>query len=172
MPFAARRFLPILAATLALAGCQTPPPATSPEGTAHARQAEAQPARASRVEFFIADTQPAAGRTELQVPDGVLYLERQPVLTRADLSEAAALVGRDGQAFLGLRFNDDGARKLRDATMRHAGKLLALVVDRELITAPAIAEPLDRGVMTLAMPTTEAAGELAARIRGNAAGPR
>ncbi|MEI2417113.1 preprotein translocase subunit SecD [Orrella sp. JC864] len=150
---------------LALAGCQAPS-----DSRAGREQAQAAAAHAALVEIFVAGTQPEPGRSVLQVPDGVLYIERRPVLGREDLSEAAALQGEDGQAYLGLRFTEEGAARLAAVSRARVGSLLALVIDRELITAPEIAEPLDRGVLALAMPDAAMASELAARIRG--AGPR
>ena len=44
--------------------------------------------------------------TEVTLPDGKLYMEQQPVLTRADLTEAAQLVDREGNNFVGLRFRN------------------------------------------------------------------
>lgn len=157
----------LMAAAVLLAGCQTP----SAERTDPARQvAEVVP-----VELFLARAQPSPGLVPVKVPDGTLYLERSAALTRADLSEAAALTSPQGQAFLGLRFNEAGAERLREITASNRGNLLALVIDRELITAPAIVEPLDRGVLTLTMPDLPTANDLAARIRasgGATAAPR
>ena len=45
-------------------------------------------------------------------------MEQQPVLTRADLTEAAQLVDREGNNFVGLRFSESGARKLNDISSR------------------------------------------------------
>lgn len=77
----------------------------------------------------------------MNLPDGKIYMQQQPVLTRADLTEAAALVDRQGANFVGLRFSDAGARKLNDVSSKNVGNMLALVIDRELIAAPRIGEP-------------------------------
>jgi preprotein translocase subunit SecD len=155
----------VLAATLVLSGCQTPPaktPDTAPASSAAAPQT-VQP-----VEFFVAQTQAAAGLTAVQVPDGVIYLRGPSVLNRADLTDAAALVDRQGQNFVGLRFTPDGARKLGDISRRNVGGMLALVIGRELVAAPKITGTLDRGVLAFSVPTAEAASDIAARIRGDA----
>lgn len=157
----------LLAATLALSGCQTPRPtvsdtqASSPAPGAGAAAATVQP-----VEFFVAQTQAAAGLIEVKVPDGSIYMQSQPVLTRSDLSEAAALVDRQGQNFVGLRFTEAGARKLNDVSSQNVGNMLALVIGRELVAAPRIAEPLNRGVLAFGVPSAQAAAEIASRIRG------
>lgn len=156
--------LAMLAAAALLAGCQAPSAERSRADAAAQTQTEQVP-----VELFLARAQPSAGLMAVKVPDGTLYLERRAALTREHLSEAAALTDPQGQAFLGLRFNTAGAERLREVTAANQGNLLALVIDRELVTAPAIVEPLDRGVLTLVMPDVRTASELAARIRGGAA---
>ena len=107
-----------------------------------------------------------AGLTEVTLPDGKLYMEQQPVLTRADLTEAAQLVDREGN-FVGLRFSESGARKLNDISSKSVGSMLVLVLDRELIAAPhrRAAEPWRAGVWRV--PCRRRAAAIASRIRGD-----
>jgi preprotein translocase subunit SecD len=124
---------------------------------------------ASTVEFYLAQTEAAADAMQIKLPDGVLYLQRQPVLTREDLIEAAALVDKQGQNFVGLRFNEAGARKLNQISGQNIGKMLALVVERQLVAAPRISEPLNRGVLAFSVASAQEANELSSAIRGGAA---
>lgn len=167
MQLTMRKFAPALAVlTIALAGCQTSPKqAAGVDAGASAPQT--QPAASSAIEFYVAQASTAPGLMEIKVPDGSLFIQRQPVLTRADLSEAAALVDRQGQNFVGLRFTEAGARKLNDVSSQNIGNMLALVIDRELVAAPRIAEPLNRGVLAFGVPSAQAASEIAAKIRGD-----
>ena len=119
--------------------------------------------------FHPAHKEPGAGLREISLPDGKLYMQEVPVLTRADLTDAAALVDRQGQNFVGLRFSEAGARKLNDVSSKNVGNMLALVIDRELVAAPLIGEPLNRGVLAFGVPSAQAASEIAAKIRGDAA---
>lgn len=167
MQLTMRKLAPALAVlTIALAGCQTSPKQTAPSD-AGTPAAQAQPAAASAVEFYVAQATAAPGLMEIKIPDGALFIQRQPVLTRADLSEAAALVDRQGQNFVGLRFTEAGARKLNDVSSENIGNMLALVIDRELVAAPRIAEPLNRGVLAFGVPSAQAASDIAAKIRGD-----
>jgi preprotein translocase subunit SecD len=160
--------------TLALAGCKTvptksaatPQAPTTQQGPANAPENTQQPVSVSPVEFYIAQTEAGDNLTKITLPDGALYIQQQPVLTRADLTESAALVDKKGQNFVGLRFSPEGARKLTDISTRNVGKILALVVERQLVAAPRISEPLNRGVLAFAVPTAQDANELALRIRG------
>ncbi|MVW71461.1 MULTISPECIES: preprotein translocase subunit SecD [unclassified Bordetella] len=171
MQFTMRKLAPAVAVlTFALAGCQTSPKQTAKtDEAAQSTQAQGQAVTASSVEFYVARTASAPGLMEIKVPDGSLFLERQPALTRADLSEAAALVDRDGQNYVGLRFTEGGARKLNDVSNQNVGNMLALVIDRELVAAPRIAETLNRGVLAFGVPSAQAASEIAAKIRGDQA---
>ena len=138
----------LMVLTLALAGCKTAPTknagdaaATPQTGQQQQQQPQSPSATASVVEFYVARTQAGPGLTEVTLPDGKLYMEQQPVLTRADLTEAAQLVDREGNNFVGLRFSESGARKLNDISSKNVGNMLVLVLDRELIAAPRIGEP-------------------------------
>jgi preprotein translocase subunit SecD len=105
---------------------------------------------------------------EVKLTDATVYVQRQPVLTRADLTEAAALVDRQGKNFVGLRFSPEGARKLSQVSAQNVGKLLVLVINGQLVAAPRIAEPLNRGVLAFGVDTAQTATEIAARVRGEA----
>jgi preprotein translocase subunit SecD len=170
MQLTLRKLAPALVVvTLALAGCKTAP-TKSPgaAATPDAGQQTTQPAAASSVDFYLAHQQPGPGLREIALPDGKLYLQEVPVLTRADLTDAAALVDRQGQNFVGLRFSEAGARKLTEISTKNVGNRLALVIDQELVAAPSIAEPLNRGVLAFGVASAQAASNIAAKIRGDA----
>src|SRR3546814_7351737 len=129
-----RKRAPALAVlTLVLSGCKTAP---QKDADAAAKPQATQPATAAVVEFYVAQSQTGPGLMEVKIPDGSLFMQRQPVLTRSDLTEAAALVDRKGQNFVGLRFTEEGARKLNDVSSQNIGHMLALVIDRDLADAP------------------------------------
>ncbi|AOB32884.1 preprotein translocase subunit SecD [Bordetella sp. H567] len=174
----------VLMATVLLAGCQTP---GNKAGTASTSSSGATPSAAatppagapgtsapstvpvaSSVGFYIAQTDAAPDLMEVKLSDATVYVQRQPVLTRADLTEAAALVDRQGQNFVGLRFSPEGARKLAQVSSQNVGKLLVLVINGQLVAAPRIAEPLNRGVLAFGVDTAQTATEIAARVRGDA----
>ncbi|ANN73980.1 SecDF P1 head subdomain-containing protein [Bordetella bronchialis] len=172
----------VLMATVLLAGCQTPgnktgtgtpssgttaPAGTTPPGAPGAPAPSTAPA-ASSVGFYIAQTDSAPDLMEVKLSDATVYVQRQPVLTRADLTEAAALVDRQGQNFVGLRFSPEGARKLAQVSSQNVGKLLVLVINGQLVAAPRIAEPLNRGVLAFGVDSAQTATEIAARVRGDA----
>lgn len=127
MQLTLRKLAPALVVvTLALAGCKTAPTKTSDaaSSTPQAGQQSTTPATASTVDFYLAHKEPGAGLREISLPDGKLYMQEVPVLTRADLTDAAALVDRQGQNFVGLRFSEAGARKLNDVSSKNVGNML------------------------------------------------
>lgn len=166
-----RKLMPAaLVAVLALAGCAAPKGADGTAKTSTEPATAGTPAATKpSVEFYIATNDETPGMTAVRVSDGTLYMQRMPVLTRADLSEAQAMADPQGQNYVGLRFTEAGARKLAEASSANIGKRLALVVDNELVVAPLIAEPLNRGVLAFGVPSVQAATSLAAQIRGEPA---
>lgn len=173
----------VMMATVLLAGCQTPgnkagtgsassgaaPAAgTTPPAGAPATPAPSTTPAASSVGFYIAQTDSAPNLMQVKLSDATVYVQPQPVLTRADLTEAAALVDRQGQNFVGLRFSPEGARKLAQISSQNVGKLLVLVINGQLVAAPRIAEPLNRGVLAFGVDSAQTATEIAARVRGDA----
>jgi len=176
MQLTPRTLAPVLAAALvALAGCQTAPPQQSAEpASGPTTPAPAAPSAysSSNVQLFVAQRNAQQGLTEVKLGDGSLYLQSPPVLTRDDLTEASALVDRQGRNFVGLRFTEGGARKLYAASTQNVGQRLALVIGRDLVAAPQIAEPLNRGLIVFAVDSAQTAADIVARIRGEAAPAR
>jgi preprotein translocase subunit SecD len=181
MQWISRSFAPLwVAAMLALAGCQTAPMAADNASAAPAApapapaEAAAQPApapepvpAANQVAFYIGQTHSEPSLTAIKTVDGMLYVQRVPLLTREDISQANALVDKkQGKHFVGLRFTEAGARKLNDASKDGVGKRLVLIIDGKVAAAPEIKQPLNRGVLAFGVPSAKAAATLAARIRG------
>lgn len=162
-----RSLAPILAPAallLALAGCSNV--SLNNSNGAQPVAAQGSTAVVDPVGIYIAQTEAATGLSAMTVPGGVIYMQRVPVLTRADLTDAAAMVDQHGQNFVGLRFTDAGARKLAAASADNMGRMLALVVGRQLVASPRITESLNHGVLAFGVPTQQAAMEIAAHIRG------
>src|SRR3546814_16848528 len=91
-----RKLAPALAVlTLVLAGCKTAP---QKDADAAAAQPQAsQSATAAVVEFYVAQAKTGPGLMEVKIPDGSLFMQRQPVLTRGDQIGRASCRERVGQ---------------------------------------------------------------------------
>ncbi|MHA3904768.1 SecDF P1 head subdomain-containing protein [Castellaniella sp. WN] len=167
-----RAFRPaLLAALLTLAGCQHMPSAFWPVATPPAASDHAtnDVRTVQPVAIYLARSGPGKGLVAVHAPSGTIYLHTRPVLAREDITEAAALSDHQGGHFVGLRLTPAGAERLAAISRKNVGGLLALVIGRELVAAPHIAGPLDRGILAFEVPSSAAASSLAARIRGDAA---
>ncbi|MFC4297760.1 preprotein translocase subunit SecD [Castellaniella hirudinis] len=169
-----RAFIPtLLAALLALSGCKTLPSAapqttTDTPVTASGNSAAGTPRVVQPIAIYLAQSAPGDQLVAVPIPDGALYLHARPVLAREDLTDAAALSDRQGGHFVGLRLTPAGAERLNAVSRQNVGSLLALVIGRELVAAPRIGGPLDRGILAFEVPSAAVAADLAARIRGDA----
>ncbi len=82
-------------------------------------------------------------------PDGkpIKYVVRKRVRVSGDtLVSAQATFDTNNQPVVSFRFNSLGARKFADTTKQNVGKLLAIVLDGKVISAPRIREPILGGV--------------------------
>ena len=158
----------VLATVLGLAGCQSGLVADR-SGSDHNGTATSQPTKATTpfFEIYVASLNPIAGMREFKVSDRPLYVQSVPVLVRADLESVDAMADQQGNSFVGLRFNDSGARKLESISRQYQGELLAVFVNRQLVAAPSMQVPLDRGVMAFQVGSSQDAQAIAAAIRGD-----
>ncbi|WP_420859351.1 protein translocase subunit SecD [Marivivens marinus] len=78
--------------------------------------------------------------------EGVFYvLERTPVVTGEELTDAQPSFDQNGRPSVNFRFNGTGARKFGDYTAENVGAPFAIVLDDEVISAPRINEPIRGG---------------------------
>lgn len=77
---------------------------------------------------------------------GVFYtLEDTPVVTGEELTDARPDFDQNGRPAVSFRFNPSGARKFGDYTAANVGQLFAIVLDREVISAPRINQHIPGG---------------------------
>ena len=120
------------------------------------------------------DTAPTAGEREVAYPSldeaGMFYvLEASPVVSGEDLVDAQPSFDQNGRPAVSFRFNPSGARKFGDYTRDNVGKLFAIVLDEEVISAPRINEhiPGGSGIITGSF-TVEESTRLAVLLRAGA----
>jgi preprotein translocase subunit SecD len=106
----------------------------------------------SRVEFHLAETNPADGLSEATTKDkgDKIYLHKEVIVTESDIRDAH-IAPIQGPPFFDIYFDftDDGARKIADATKKHIGSLLAIVINDEVVVAPKVNSTIEtRGVIT------------------------
>ncbi len=77
-------------------------------------------------------------------PGSKLSVKRRQILT-GDMLTNAQPAFQDGAPVVSFRFNGVGARKFCDVTRKNSGKPFAIVLDKEIISAPRINEPICGG---------------------------
>lgn len=106
----------------------------------------------------------------LQGENGGYYHVKKAVVLSGDmLVDSQAGFDQMQRPVVNFRFNNIGARKFGDVTKENAGKPFAIVLDKHVITAPRINEPILGGSgMISGNFTTESANELALLLRAGA----
>ena len=94
-----------------------------------------------------------------------LVLERKAIVSGEMLSSAATSF-QDGLPVVSIRFNTVGAKKFGKATAENVNKRFAIVLDKEIITAPVIRDAIPGGNAVISGSfTTQSAGDLALLLR-------
>jgi hypothetical protein len=98
---------------------------------------------AVRFEVRLAEDHAGAGLREVKVTgsDRLIYLHEEIVLTNADIERSAIVpvpASSPPRFNIGIRFNEAGAEKMRQATADHLGKPLAVLLDGEVVMAPVL----------------------------------
>jgi preprotein translocase subunit SecD len=102
-------------------------------------------AAAVRFEVRLADTAFSPGLREARITGsgGVVYLHQEIIVTNDDISDSQVIAGETPSRFgVGVTFNAAGAEKMRQATARHVGELMAILIDGEVITTPRLRAPI------------------------------
>jgi len=96
---------------------------------------------AVRFEVRLAEDSPGPGLRAAQVmgTNRSVYLHEDIIVSNGDISRAQILQGNQpSQYSVGVEFTDEGARKMRAATEKNIGKLVAILIDDEVVIAPVI----------------------------------
>ncbi len=88
--------------------------------------------------------------TSSAVPLGISQLlgpdAKRTNLTGADLQQATVTFNQNsGKPQVGLIFNPEGSKKFADITKRNVGKIVAIVLDNQVMEAPRVNEPIFGG---------------------------
>ena len=94
-------------------------------------------------------------------------VDRRVIASGTDLADAQpGFDARTNEPIVSFRFSTAGTRKFAQATGENVGHALAIVVDREVLSAPVIREPITGGSGQISGDfTVQSANELAAVLR-------
>ncbi len=140
----------------------------------------------AKMEFRLVDTQNSVedAVTSGRVPadDELLYensrsgqktpilVQKQVMVSGSDLTDAQATFDqRTGEPVVSFKFNTNGARRFAQVTQENVGRPFAIVLDKEVISAPVIREPIMGGQGQISGNfTVESANDLAILLRAGA----
>lgn len=109
------------------------------------------------------------GVKQLRDRRGYLYPIKQEVILSGDLLVDAGTTYHEGQPAVSFRFNALGTRKFGQITKDNLGKVFAIVLDGEVVTAPRINTPINQGSGVISGSFTVAeANEVALLLRAGA----
>lgn len=175
----ARIFL--LCSFFVLAACQTTPSsqtdsaatdtATAPQpaqqpSTQEPQVTEAAQEEGAPVAVFLADTVMQDGWQAIQLEEGVLYLNPQPVVVRNDLTGVQAGTSQEGDGLLALELSADAQARVTQATTDHPNKRLALIVGQTMLAAPGYSDPVTTPHLIFVVGTEQNAMAAARAIAG------
>lgn len=97
-------------------------------------------------------------------------IEKRVVVSGGDLVDAQpAFDQRTNEPVVSMRFNASGARRWAQATTENVGRLFAIILDNEVISAPVIREPILGGQSQISGSfTVQSANDLAILLRAGA----
>jgi preprotein translocase subunit SecD len=103
------------------------------------------------VEFRIAEREPADGLTEMTVigTKDKVFVPKRAVASNADIAKASAGVDAASNPCIDVVFSDTGAKKMAVISEKNRDKLLAILIDGKVVSAPRIIEKFsDRAQIT------------------------
>lgn len=103
-------------------------------------------------------------------PGEILSIERRVIVQGEDLIDAQpSFDSRSGEPIVNFKFNIRGAQRFGQVTTESVGRLLAIVLDKKVISAPRIQQPITGGQGQISGQfTVEAANNLAILLRAGA----
>ena len=99
-----------------------------------------------RVEFRLAETEPAEGLTQMAIPglEEKFYLQDEVLLSNEDIAFAFPVKRRD-HSVIELTLTQAGTDKFAQITRENIGKRIGVLIDGKLVMAPTIRAPILEG---------------------------
>lgn len=127
-----------------------------------------------QIEFFLATDSSAAGLTERPVrSEGrVVFLSATPVLDTRQIESAQIAESEFGNG-IRLILTDEGRTLLHEVTAANVGRIMAIVIDGEVISAPIIRDAMDTSqVLVTGSLTDEEMEWIVAALNARGTAPR
>src|SRR5262245_11270028 len=85
-----------------------------------------------------ASSEPVNGWDRKEFENRVIWVSPTTSLTSADIDRAGQTTDANGRPAVGVSFNDSGAKKIRELSIAQRDKLIAIVLDGNVIFAPVV----------------------------------
>jgi preprotein translocase subunit SecD len=104
-----------------------------------------------------------------ETPGQTVSIERRVIVEGGDLTDAQpGFDQRTSEPIVNFKFNIRGAQRFGQATSENVGRLLAIVLDNQVISAPRILSPISGSGQISGRFTVQAANDLAVLLRAGA----
>jgi hypothetical protein len=126
---------------------------------------------AVRFEVHLAEDQPGPGLRAARVGSSnrTVYLHPETVVTNGDIARSRVIPGGAPSQFgIDVQLNNAGAEKMRQATMSHLGKPVAILIDGNVVIAPTVKSAIDAEAVISGDYTQADAQRIAAGMTGAA----
>jgi preprotein translocase subunit SecD len=124
---------------------------------------------AVRFEVRLAEDQPAPGLRAARVGSSnrTVYLHPEIVVTNGDIARSRVIPGASPSQFgIDVQLNSAGAEKMRQATMSHLGKPVAILIDGNVVIAPTVKSAIGAAAVITGDYTQADAQRIAAGMTG------
>lgn len=99
------------------------------------------------LELRLADRKAAPGLQKASTSSGeTIWIAYTAIVTQNDVV-GARMIEQDGRPNIGLEFTSRAAERVATATQDHVGKPIAIVINRRIISAPVLEQPISDSVM-------------------------
>jgi len=99
------------------------------------------------LELRLADRTPGPGLQQAATSSGeTIWIAHSAIVTHKDVV-GARMIEQNGRFNIGLEFTSEAAERVAMATKNHVGKAIAIVLDRQIISAPVLEAPISDSAM-------------------------
>lgn len=123
----------------------TGPPTMTSRPLSRRFEARRSTPSAVKVEFRVAEASPHAGYLEANVVTNSqpIWMKPEPFITNEDIAEACVVQDYLDNPAVQVKFVPAGQHKLYGSMESNEGKLLAILIDGRVVTAPKISTPIN-----------------------------
>lgn len=97
-----------------------------------------------RFELRRAEDHPVPGLLvgEVQSSKRLVYLHPETIVSNDDIAQTWVVEAAAGEFAVGVQFLPDGAERLKQASMAHIGRPMAVLIDGRVVMAPTVRSPM------------------------------